>query len=80
MHRVNYIEKIGTGINRIKEAINKHKNLSVEFQTLDFFTVTFYKNLPKENGGLNELYYCIKQILKYKPNIYHPNLIVLLVL
>ena len=40
-HRINYVEKIGTGIKRIKEEVKKHGNISVEFETNGYMVVTF---------------------------------------
>lgn len=41
LHRADYIEKLGTGINRIKNAVKEHGKLSVEFSFSTFFTVVF---------------------------------------
>jgi len=42
-YRSNLIEKIGSGINRIKKQI-KERGLKVKFETDDFFRVTFYRS------------------------------------
>jgi ATP-dependent DNA helicase RecG len=46
LHRVDFIEKMGTGIGRIQEALAENGNEPAQFQTGDFFTVSF--NRPKK--------------------------------
>lgn len=41
LHRADYIEKLGTGINRIKNAVKEHGKVSVKFSYSTFFTVVF---------------------------------------
>jgi len=41
LNRADYIEQIGTGINRIKNAVKEHGQGSVEFYYNNFFVVTF---------------------------------------
>ena len=41
LNRADYIEQIGTGINRIKNAVKEHGQGSVEFYYNNFFIVTF---------------------------------------
>ncbi|MCD6397735.1 MAG: putative DNA binding domain-containing protein, partial [Spirochaetaceae bacterium] len=41
LHRADYIEKIGTGISRIKNAVRDHRHSTVEFIFTEFFTVRF---------------------------------------
>jgi ATP-dependent DNA helicase RecG len=41
LNRADYIEQIGTGINRIKNSVKEHGQGSVEFYYNNFFTVTF---------------------------------------
>jgi len=41
LHRADYIEQIGTGINRIKNSIKEHGQGAVEFIYNNFFVVTF---------------------------------------
>jgi len=43
LHRIDYIEKIGTGINRIKNSIKKYGVSKVTFSYDTFFTVTFQR-------------------------------------
>ena len=43
LNRANYIEQIGTGINRIKNSVKEHGQGSVEFYYNNFFIVTFKK-------------------------------------
>ena len=50
-HRMNLIEKVGSGINRIKKQI-KERGLKVNFETDDFFRVVFYRpKMPETNVG-----------------------------
>jgi ATP-dependent DNA helicase RecG len=46
-YRVDFIEKVGSGITRIKNAC-KDRNIRVKFDTRDFFRVTFYRKAPPE--------------------------------
>ena len=41
LNRADYIEQIGTGINRIKNAVKEHAQGNVEFYYNNFFIVTF---------------------------------------
>jgi len=43
LNRADYIEQIGTGINRIKNSVKEHGQGSVEFYYNNFFVVTFTK-------------------------------------
>jgi predicted HTH transcriptional regulator len=36
------IEKVGTGINRIRDAVRENGKSTVEFSFNEFFTVTYY--------------------------------------
>ncbi|OHD78533.1 MAG: transcriptional regulator, partial [Spirochaetes bacterium RIFOXYC1_FULL_54_7] len=60
LHRVHFIEKVGTGINRIKQAVEGNARTSVDFSFDDaFFTVTFTRMqaVPEETtqrSGLPE--------------------------
>jgi len=47
-HRLNMIEKAGSGINRIKRLI-KEMNLKVRFESSDFFRVIFMRHLDDES-------------------------------
>ena len=56
MHRTNYVEKIGSGINRIKKLIREY-GLEVNFEVdSDWFRIIFYRKLQrsKADEGLNE--------------------------
>ncbi len=41
LHRIDYIEKIGAGINRIRQAVAEHGGTELELRFNDFFTATF---------------------------------------
>lgn len=41
LHRIDYIEKIGTGISRIRQAVAEHGGTELELRYNDFFTATF---------------------------------------
>jgi ATP-dependent DNA helicase RecG len=41
LHRIDYIEKIGTGINRIKQAVATHGGTELDIRYNDFFTIIF---------------------------------------
>ena len=49
LHRVEYIEKIGTGINRIKNAIKESDLSDVTFSYDTFFTVSFWRKTIHKN-------------------------------
>ena len=68
LNRADYIEQIGIGINRIKNAVKEHGQRSVEFYYNNFFIVTFTRTkkvtqkvtekVPKKLGiklGENEI-------------------------
>jgi len=56
LNRADYIEQIGTGINRIKNSVKEHGQGSVEFYHNNFFIVTFTRTkkvtekVPKRLG------------------------------
>jgi len=52
LNRADYIEQIGTGINRIKNSVKEHGQGSVEFYYNNFFIVTFTrtKKVTKKLG------------------------------
>jgi ATP-dependent DNA helicase RecG len=52
LNRADYIEQIGTGINRIKNSVKEHGQGNVEFYYNNFFIVTFTrtKKVPKKLG------------------------------
>jgi len=54
LNRINYIEKVGTGINRIKQAVAENENSSVEFAFDSRFSVVFRKIKLISNNRLEE--------------------------
>ena len=49
LHRIGYIEKIGTGIKRIRDAVAETTNCSVEFKIDEhWFTTVFYRNKAQQ--------------------------------
>ncbi|MCI5211194.1 MAG: HTH domain-containing protein, partial [Candidatus Electrothrix sp. ATG2] len=50
LHRINYIERMGTGISRIRGAVEQHGGCTVEFAHTAFYTTTFRKNNAEEVG------------------------------
>lgn len=50
LNRADYIEQIGTGINRIKKAVAEHGKGGVEFFYSTFFTVVFEKKDQRKVG------------------------------
>jgi ATP-dependent DNA helicase RecG len=62
LHRIDFIERIGTGINRIKNAVTEHWKCSVDFKLTGFFTVIYKrKKLTSGNGGLSD---AVQEILR----------------
>lgn len=51
LNRINYIEKVGTGINRIKQSVADNENLSVEFSFNSGFSVIFRRVLKIISEG-----------------------------
>ncbi|MBN2531781.1 MAG: hypothetical protein JXB88_02755 [Spirochaetales bacterium] len=55
LHRIDYIERIGTGINRIKNAVKEHGKCTVDFRITGFFAVVYKrKKTTRKNDGLND--------------------------
>ena len=53
LQRIHFIEKAGTGISRIREAVEKNGKSTVEFSYDGYFKVTFHRSIPGDEG-LNE--------------------------
>jgi len=51
LHRIDYIEKIGTGISRIRQAVAEHQGTEVDIRFNDFFTVIFRAKTTPPAGG-----------------------------
>ena len=51
LHRIDYIEKIGTGINRIRQAVAEHGGTELDLRYNDFFTAIFRAKVAMEPGG-----------------------------
>lgn len=51
LHRIDYIEKIGTGINRIRQAVAEHGGTELDLHYNDFFTVTFRAKVAMVSDG-----------------------------
>jgi ATP-dependent DNA helicase RecG len=41
LHRIEYIEKAGTGIRRMREAVREHGSPALVFESTGFFTAIF---------------------------------------
>lgn len=54
LNRINYIEKVGTGINRIKQAVAENERSSVEFSFDSGFSVIFRRLALTPDMGLGE--------------------------
>lgn len=57
LHRIRYIEKMGTGIKRMKEACREMGIPEPEFEITGFFTILFRRKTSENIGisiGLNE--------------------------
>ena len=54
LNRINYIEKVGTGINRIKQAVAENERSSVKFSFDSGFSVIFRKLELTPETGLGE--------------------------
>ncbi len=51
-HRAGYIEKMGTGINRIRNALKEAGNPEPVFEFDSFFTITFQRSIKSDAGEL----------------------------
>lgn len=51
LHRIDYIEKMGTGISRIRQAVAEHGGTELELRYNDFFTATFRAKTTVPTGG-----------------------------
>jgi len=67
-YRLNLIEKVGSGIKRIKKQI-KERGLKVKFETNEFFRITFYKPETKLGEKLGENQTKILLLIKEKNTI-----------
>lgn len=54
LHRVDYIEKMGTGINKIRLLIKEAKLLPPQFEFGTFFTVIFKRPIADETKAISE--------------------------
>ena len=54
LHRINYIEKMGTGINRMKEACIEVGVAEPIFEITGFFTIIFYRNQTQNNKNFGD--------------------------
>lgn len=55
LHRVGYIEKIGTGIKRIRDAVALHGGCSVEFEYDEYwFTTIFYRQSTAQSDNVTD--------------------------
>jgi ATP-dependent DNA helicase RecG len=68
LNRADYIEQIGTGINRIKNAVKEHAQGNVEFYYNNFFIVTFTRT-KKVTKKVTENQKKILNNIKENPNI-----------
>jgi len=48
LHRADYIEKVGTGIERIRQAVDAHGGSTVDFDYDAFYTTTFRAKIKKK--------------------------------
>lgn len=66
LHRIGYIEKIGTGIQRIKDAVADVASCTVEFEISEnWFTTIFYRKHDNVTDRLSQ----IVRIMKDNPNV-----------
>lgn len=72
LHRIKYIEKMGTGINRMKEACNEAGIPEPEFDITSFFTILFRRKTSEKSGinfGLNNTQKRIVDLVAKSGNI-----------
>ncbi len=54
LHRAGYVEKMGTGVSRMREILKQAKLRPPEFEFNSFFTVTFRRPVKKVLGGVSD--------------------------
>lgn len=73
LHRINYIEKLGTGIQRIKKSMQEAGLPKVKFDLTDFVKLTFYRETVQEKIPAVNTAYNYEQFVSdsfgYTPNI-----------
>lgn len=55
LHRIDYIEKIGTGISPILQAVAEQGGTELELVSNDFFTATFRSKMQADRDVTGEL-------------------------
>lgn len=81
LHRIHYIEKMGTGINRMKEACKEAGIPEPEFEIIGFFTILFRRKTSESIGiniginvGLNETQMKIVELMMQDKRITMPRI------
>lgn len=77
LHRIHYIEKMGTGINRMKEACKEAGIPEPEFKITGFFTILFRRKTSRNIGiniGLNETQKKIIELMRQDSRITIPRI------
>jgi ATP-dependent DNA helicase RecG len=54
LQRIHFIEKVGTGISRIRDAVRENGKSTVEFSFNEFFTVTYHRSRKEPDDGLTD--------------------------
>ncbi|NQV17228.1 MAG: HTH domain-containing protein [Armatimonadetes bacterium] len=67
LQRVNLVENMGTGINKIKKILKDSGNRDAKFKFKDFFAVVFHRDKTPQtkNGGVNQVF----ELIETNPNI-----------
>jgi ATP-dependent DNA helicase RecG len=79
LHRARYIERVGSGFDRMKESLRKNKNPEFEVSATNFFSIRFFKrsqdfNLQKLTKRQLSIYYSFierKQLTKKELVLHH---------
>ena len=81
LHRIHYIEKMGTGINRMKDACKEAGISEPEFEITGFFTILFRRKTSENIGiniginiGLNETQNKVVELMKKDSKITIPRI------
>lgn len=71
LHRIKFVEKMGTGINRIKRECRKHGKVNFDVETNGYFVSVFRlkKDLEKDLGNLTKNRIKIIEVLKKNPKL-----------
>ncbi len=70
LHRAGYIERVGSGFSRMKNALTENNNPPFQISATNFFNIRFYKRLSSiDQSALTSRQYTIYQAISNNPGI-----------